>query len=75
MFWTLFFLGIALALAFVAFTSAFTLGPTSYTLAIRSGGFLIAVLWGVLFLRESLSYKKMLALALFIVGTFALALG
>jgi len=74
-FWTLCALGIVLALAFVAFTSAFVLGPTSYTLAIRSGGFLVAALWGVVFLRESLSKRKIAAFALFILGTFALSVG
>jgi drug/metabolite transporter (DMT)-like permease len=74
-FWILFGLGIVLALAFVAFTSAFALGPTSYTLAIRSGGFLVATIWGVLFLHESLSPKKMMAVALFVTGTVLLAIG
>jgi drug/metabolite transporter (DMT)-like permease len=74
-FWTLCGLGIILALAFVAFTSAFALGPTSYTLAIRSGGFLVATLWGVLFLQESLSKRKVSAILLFIVGTIFLAVG
>ena len=73
MFWTLCMLGIILALAFVAFTSAFALGPTSYTLAIRSGGFLIAALWGLFFLKESLSRQKLFAIVLFAVGTILLA--
>jgi drug/metabolite transporter (DMT)-like permease len=75
MFWKLALLGVLLALAFVAFATAFVLGPTSYTLAIRSGGFLIAALWGIFFLRESLSKKKIAALVLFALGTLALALG
>lgn len=75
MFWTLCMLGIVLALGFVAFTSAFALGPTSYTLALRSGGFLAAALWGVFFLQESLSRQKIFALGLFVVGTIALAIG
>jgi drug/metabolite transporter (DMT)-like permease len=74
-FWTLAILGIIFALAFVAFTTAFALGPTSYTLAIRSGGFLIAALWGVLLLKESLSGRKVTALALFVAGTLFLAVG
>jgi drug/metabolite transporter (DMT)-like permease len=74
-FWTLCALGVVLALAFVAFTSAFALGPTSYTLAIRSGGFLVAALWGILFLKESLSIRKLFAIALFAFGTLFLALG
>ncbi|MSU73777.1 hypothetical protein EXS56_01415 [Candidatus Kaiserbacteria bacterium] len=72
-FWTFALLGVVMALAFVAFVTAFTLGPTSYTLAIRSGGFIIAALWGVFLLKESLSSRKILALALFVAGTVALA--
>ena len=66
-------LGIVMALAFVAFITAFTLGPTSYTLAIRSGGFIIAALWGVVLLKESFSSRKMWSLVLFVAGTVALA--
>ena len=72
---TFLILGIILALAFVSFSTAFSLGPTSYTLAIRSGGFILAALWGIFFLHESLSRKKLLALVLFVMGTVALALG
>ena len=72
-FWTFTLLGVVMALAFVAFATAFTLGPTSYTLAIRSGGFIIAALWGVFLLKESFSSRKMAALVLFVLGTIALA--
>lgn len=68
-------LGLVFALAFVAFTTAFSLGPTSYTLAIRSGGLVLTVLWGLFFLHESHSRRKLVALALFIFGTIALSLG
>ena len=66
-------LGVVMALAFIAFTTAFTLGPTSYTLAIRSGGLIIAALWGLVLLKESLSSRKIWALVLFVAGTVALA--
>src|SRR3990167_3809524 len=72
---TLLILGVVMALAFVAFATAFALGPTSYTLAIRSGGLLIAALWGVVLLKESLSSRKAWALTLFILGTIFLAVG
>ena len=72
-FWTFTLLGVVMALAFVAFATAFTLGPTSYTHAIRSGGFIIAALWGIFLLKESLSLRKTFALALFVFGTIALA--
>ena len=72
---TLCFMGALLAVGFVVFSSAFTLGPTSYTLALRSGGLLLAALWGIVFLHESLSRKKLTALALFTFGTLFLAVG
>ena len=72
--WTFALLGVVMALAFVAFATAFTLGPTSYTLAIRSGGLIIAALWGLVLLKESLSPRKMWALVLFVAGTVALAI-
>lgn len=68
-------LGVVLTLGFTAAMFAFSYGPTSYVLALRSGGFLLAALWGVMFLRESLSQKKIAALALFTLGTFFLAIG
>ena len=71
---TLSLLGVTLALAMVAFITAFSLGETSYTLAIRSGGYMLAALWGLFFLHESHSYRKLIALALFIVGVLAFAL-
>lgn len=71
----LFGLGFVMMLGFTAAMFAFAYGPTSYVLAVRSGGFLLAALWGIVFLHESLSKKKSLALVLFLVGTVALALG
>ncbi|MDO8576604.1 MAG: DMT family transporter [bacterium] len=72
---TLMMLGVVLTLGFTAAMFAFSYGPTSYVLALRSGGFLLAALWGVVFLHESLSRKKIVALALFIFGTIFLAVG
>ncbi len=72
--WTLVILGFVLAFGFTASMAAFAFGPTSYTLAIRSGGFLLPVVWGLFFLRESHSRKKILALTLFAIGTVALAI-
>jgi drug/metabolite transporter (DMT)-like permease len=72
--WQLCLLGVVFGLAFVAFTIAFALGPTSYTLAIRSAGFLLAALWGVFVLHESVSAQKSVAIMLFIIGTLFLAL-
>lgn len=66
-------LGVVFALAFASFASAFLLGPTSYTLAIRSAGFMLAAIWGILALRESVSSKKIAAIALFTLGTVMLA--
>ncbi len=75
MFWMLCILGVALALGFASAMFAFSYGPTSYVLAVRSGGFLLAALWGLVFLKESLSNKKIVAIALFVLGTIALAAG
>ena len=75
LFWKLCMLGIVLALAFVTFTEAFAVAPTSYVLALRSGGFLAVAVWGIFFLKESLSRRKIIAIALFALGTLALATG
>ena len=72
---TLTMLGVVLTLGFTAAMFAFSYGPTSYVLALRSGGFLLAALWGIVFLHESLSRKKITALILFVLGTFFLAVG
>ena len=72
-FWLLCMLGIVLMLGFTAAMFAFSYGPTSYVLALRSGGFLLAALWGIVFLHESLSRKKITALVLFGIGTLMLA--
>jgi drug/metabolite transporter (DMT)-like permease len=68
-------LGIVLTLGFTAAMFAFSLGPTSYVLALRSGGFLLAAFWGIAMLGESLSRRKVLSIALFVLGTIALAIG
>ena len=73
MFRLLFFLGVLNALAFVAGMAAFAYGPTSYSLAIRSGSYIVVALWGLFLLKERLSNKKISALILFAVGTIALA--
>ncbi len=74
-FGTLCVLGVVMMLGFTAAMFAFSYGPTSYVLAVRSGGFLLAALWGIIFLHESLSKKKIVALVLFTLGTLALAIG
>jgi len=73
--WALTGMGILFAIAFIAFVTAFALGPTSYVLAIRSGGFILAALWGVFILRERMSAKKLAAIPLFLFGVALLALG
>ncbi|OGG67191.1 hypothetical protein A3C21_01000 [Candidatus Kaiserbacteria bacterium RIFCSPHIGHO2_02_FULL_59_21] len=73
-FWTLVALGVILALAVAAFMAAFQEGPTSYVLALRSGGFFLPVVWGFIVLKESVTPRKALALALFSAGVALLAL-
>ena len=74
MFGLLVFLGILQALAFVSGMAAFAYGPTSYSLAIRSGSYIVVALWGLFLLNERLSNKKISALVLFLGGTIALAM-
>jgi uncharacterized membrane protein len=73
--WTFVVLGVVLMLGFTAAMFAFSYGPTSYVLALRSAGFLLAAFWGVAVLKESMSARKAIALGLFVLGTLALALG
>ncbi len=70
----LFWLGILSAISFVAAMTAFSLAPTSYTLAVRTAGFLVPVAWGILFLKESVSSRKILALSLITAGILLLAI-
>lgn len=72
-FWMLSILGLVSALAVAAFMTAFQAGPTSYVLAIRAGGLFLPVFWGLFFLRESLTWRKMCAVALFTIGIILLA--
>ncbi len=69
----LFVLGIFQAIAFTAGMIAFQYGPTSYVLAIRAGGYVVASLYGIFALKESLSERKILALISFSVGLLLLA--
>ncbi|GEM_PF-1389625 len=72
--WKLVLFGALNAATFVTAMFALSFAPTSYSLAVRSGAFLIPVLWGLFFLKESLSSRKIVALALFVLGTIALAI-
>ncbi len=73
MFWLLVFLGVLQAIGFVAGMAAFAYGPTSYSLAIRSGSYIVVALWGLFLLGERMSQKKMIAIGLFVIGSIALA--
>ena len=73
MFSLLSFLGVLQALAFASGMSALSLAPTSYTLAVRSGSYILVAFWGIAQLKESLSNTKVIALVLFALGTIALA--
>ena len=66
--WPLALLGVFQALSYTATMFAFSKGPTAYVLAIQSAGFLFAVFWGVVLMKEKLSKRRIISLALFIIG-------
>ncbi len=72
-FWPLMLLGVFQAISFTASMLAFANGPTSYVLAIRGGGYVIAALWGIFIMKESFSSRKRIAFACFILGVVLLA--
>ncbi len=65
--------GILFAVSYATLEIALSLGPTAYVLALRSGVFVLTSLWGIYKLKESVTNKKIIALILFILGTFFLA--
>ena len=72
-FWQFTVLGIAQAIAFVTFIIAFSLAPTSYVLAVRSGSYVLASIFAIFFFKEKFTKRKGLALVLFVVGILCLA--
>lgn len=68
MFGPLTLLGILQALSYTAIMIAFSLGPTSYTLAVRSSGYLFAGILGVFLLKEKFTRRKVYSLILFGIG-------
>lgn len=62
-----------LAVSFLGLEFALSLGPTSYVLAIRTGSFVIATLWGIWKLKETASPRKIVAILAFIAGSVLLA--
>ena len=72
-FWLLTLLGIFQAIGYISFIYAIGNGPVSYVLALRSGSFLLVALYGILFLRENMTNRKLVALTLFLAGAVALA--
>ncbi len=73
-FWQFTFLGVLQALSYTAAMYGFASGPTSYVLAIRAGGYILAAIWGLLVLKESFSFRKGFAFACFVLGVVLLAL-
>lgn len=65
--------GLLFAVSYSTLELAFAAGPTSYVLAIRSGMFVLTALWGIFKLKESVSNRKIAALALFVAGSVLLA--
>ncbi len=67
-FWPFTLLGIFQALLYTAKMFAFSLGPTSYVVAVLSSGFLFTALFGILFMKEKVSLKKVSSFFLFVLG-------
>jgi uncharacterized membrane protein len=57
----------------VSMSYAFKYGPVSYVLAIRAGSYILAGLYGILILKESITNRKKIAFACFLLGVVALA--
>lgn len=70
----LFILGIFQALSYTSSMLAFSYGPTSYVLAIRSSSFLFAALLAVFFVKEKLSKRKIFSFFLFLIGIIFITL-
>ena len=71
--WPFMLLGILQAISYTASMYAFKYGPTSYVLAVRSSGYILAGIYGIFFLKESFSTRKIIALTCFVIGVIALA--
>ena len=71
-FWPFMLVGVLQAVSYTATTYAFNLGPVSYTLALRAGSYILVGFYGVLFLKETLTTRKIIALICFSLGVIAL---
>jgi uncharacterized membrane protein len=71
--WPFILLGVLQAVSFTASMYAFKYGPTSYVLAIRAGSYILAGLYGIIFLKEIFTTRKAVALICFLIGVIALA--
>lgn len=72
-FWQFMIVGVFQAISYTASMFAFAHGPTSYVLAIRGGGYVIAAIWGLIVLKENFSIRKQFAFSCFIIGVALLA--
>jgi uncharacterized membrane protein len=72
MFGKLFLVGILISISYVSLELAFSLGPTSYVLAIRTGSVVLASAWGLIKLKEEFSWRKLFAIFCFILGSLLL---
>ncbi len=61
-------LGIFQALSYTSSMFAFSYGPTSYVLAVRSSSFLFAALLAFFLVKEKLSTRKIISFVLFLTG-------
>lgn len=69
----LFIVGILFAVSLVTLEMAFSKGPTSYVLALRTGSFFIGALLGFFKLKERFTIRKSVAILCFLSGSMLLA--
>lgn len=67
------YFGVNMAISFGLALHAFKFGQSSYSLAVRSLGFMLPAFWGLLFLKEKLTGEKIIAIILTIIGVIIMA--
>ena len=73
-FWKLTFFGVLFAITIGTAMIAFKNAPTSYSLAVRSLGFLLPAIIGVLFYGEKITTQKSISFILFVTGIVCMTL-
>lgn len=65
--------GVLSGATYISAMFAFASGPVSYVLAVRCANFILPAIWGMIFLKEGFSPRKILALSFFTGGVALLA--